>query len=195
MIDLGGQRVDPALTLKHRFLASETFDQLLARPKKNSVLWNALYKRATVPDPLIERAQLVRHPWHLLVLSEDWCGDSVNTLPVVAKLTEAVPMIDMRIIGRDANPDLIDEHLSGVARAIPVIMVLDSDYVERDWWGPRPRPLQDWVTAYGLALTKDERYREVRTWYARDRGQTALNELLDIIGRNESTEDRAKTAD
>lgn len=195
MIDLGGQRADPALTLKHRFLAGETFDQLLARPKKNSVLWDALYKRATVPDPLIERAQLVRYPWHLLVLSEDWCGDSVNTLPVVAKLAEAVPTIDMRIIGRDANPDLMDSHLSGIARSIPVIMVLDSDYVERDWWGPRPGPLQDWVTAHGLALPKDERYREVRTWYARDRGQTALNELLDIIGRNESTEDRAKTAD
>ncbi len=180
--------------LRDRFLAGETFDQLLARPKTNSVLYDALYKRATVPDAVVERALLVRQPWHLLVLSEDWCGDSVNTLPVVAKLTETVPTIDMRIVRRDANPDLMDEHLSGVARAIPVIMVLDSDYVERGWWGPRPQPLQDWVTAHGLALPKDERYREVRKWYARDRGKTALNELLDIIGRHEATEDRAKTA-
>lgn len=180
--------------LKERFLAGETFAQLLARPKKNSVLYDALYKRAKVPDSILERGRLIKHPWHLLVLSEDWCGDSVNTLPVVAKLTEAVTSIDMRIVSRDANLDLMDEHLTGNARSIPVIMLLDSDYVERGWWGPRPRPLQDWVTAHGLALPKDERYREVRTWYARDHGEAVLNELLDIIGRYESTEDRAKTA-
>lgn len=73
-------------------------------------------------------------------------------------------------------------------------MVLDKDYIERGWWGPRPGPLQQWVVGPGLALHKDERYREVRTWYARDHGETALSELLDIIERAESMEDRAETA-
>ncbi len=186
--------VMPGLALKERFLAGETFAELLARPKKNGLLWDALYKRARVPDSIVSRTGRVRHPWQLLVLSEDWCGDSINTLPAIARLTEAVPLLGLRVIGRDANPDLMSRHLTGVARSIPVIIVLDKDYIERGWWGPRPRPLQQWVFEHGLALPKDERYREVRTWYARDHGETALNELLDIVEREESMEDRAKTA-
>jgi thioredoxin family protein len=177
--------------LKDRFLAGETFGHLLERPKKYGELWDALYKRAKVSDDIAARAADIRHPWHLLVLSEDWCGDSINTLPAVARLTESVPLIDMRIIGRDANPDLMNSHLTGVSRSIPVIMVLDDDFNERGWWGPRPGPLQTWVMERGLALPKDERYREVRTWYARDHGETALNELLEIIAKAEATEERA----
>jgi hypothetical protein len=180
--------------LKDRFLAGETFSDLLERPKKNSELWDALYKRAKVQEDVSAMVARVKHPWHLLVLSEDWCGDSINTLPAVARLTEATPLIDMRIIGRDANPDLMSSHLTGLSRSIPVIMVLDDDFNERGWWGPRPGPLQTWVVERGLALPKDERYREVRTWYARDHGETALTELLEIITKAEAMEDRAETA-
>jgi hypothetical protein len=167
--------------LKDRFLAGETFPEFLAKPKKYKELWEALYKRATVPEPILERSKTLEQPWHLLVLSEEWCGDSINTLPLVAKLTDALPSIDMQILRRDDNPDLMNAHLTGTSRSIPVIMLLDGDYVERAWWGPRPRPLQEWVIKEGLALPKDDRYREVRTWYARDHGMTALTELLDMI--------------
>lgn len=180
--------------LKARFYGGETFAELLARPKANAELWNALYKRALVPDSMVARARSLREAWRLLVISEDWCGDSINTLPVVAKLADAVPSIEMRIIGRDANPDLMDAHLTGISRSIPVIMVLDSELIERGWWGPRPRPLQEWVLSRGLALPKDERYREVRTWYARDHGATALNELLEIMERESRGEEHAETA-
>lgn len=167
--------------MRARFLAGETFAEYLSRPKKYGEFWEALYKRAVLPEGIPERSREITELWHLLVLSEDWCGDSINTLPLVARLTEAVPSIDMRIVSRDSNPDLMDAHLTGTSRSIPVIILLDSNYVERAWWGPRPRPLQEWVVAEGLALPKDERYREVRIWYARDHGKTTLAELLDMI--------------
>ncbi len=194
MTDAVTHVVTPGPPLPEAFLGGETFGELLAREKKNSLLWGVLYKRAKVPDSVVDRAKRIRHPWHLLVLSEDWCGDSINTLPPIERLAEAVPLIDMRIISRDANPDIMDRHLTGISRSIPVIMVLDKDHFERGWWGPRPGPLQRWVVGLGLALPKDERYREVRTWYARDHGETAVNELLDIIERAESSEDRAETS-
>ncbi|MFN2603128.1 MAG: thioredoxin family protein [Gemmatimonadaceae bacterium] len=168
--------------LEERFNAGETFADFLTRPHQYRDLWNALYKRATVPDDLLARALQIQKPWHLLVLSEDWCGDSINTLPLVAKLTDAVPMLDLRILGRDANPDLMDTHLTGKSRSIPVIVLLDGSYVERGSWGPRPRPLQEWVTAH-MELPKADRYKEVRAWYARDHGVTSLTELLDMIDR------------
>ncbi|HEY3257897.1 MAG TPA: thioredoxin family protein, partial [Gemmatimonadaceae bacterium] len=97
--------------LQGRFLSGETFAEFLARPKKYKELWEALYKRAVVPEAILARGRMSQQPWHLLVLSEDWCGDSMNTLPLVARLTGAFPAMNMRIIGRDSNPDLMNSHL------------------------------------------------------------------------------------
>jgi hypothetical protein len=169
------------LTLPQRFEAGSTFAHLLARPKENSELWEALYKKAAITEEAAQRAAALHKRWHLLVINEDWCGDSVNILPYVARLEEASPHIEMRIIGRDANRDLMDAHLTGASRSIPIVIVYDDRFVEKGWWGPRPVPLQEWVMSEGLALPKPDRYRHIRTWYARDRGATLVSEILSII--------------
>jgi hypothetical protein len=121
--------------------------------------------------------------WYLVALSEDWCGDAVNTLPVIARLAEQAGW-DLRILSRDANPDLMDAHLTnGRSRSIPVVIVYDEHFEEIGWWGPRPGEIQDWVLGEGLALPSPERYKVVRGWYARDRGRTTLRELLEVFAR------------
>ena len=108
----------------------------------------------------------------------------MNTLPVISAWVDAVPNLDMRVLARDENLDLMDSHLtSGKSRSIPVVMVLDEDFEERGWWGPRPGPLQEWVVDEGLALDKEDRYREARKYYARDKGRTTLRELLGLMTR------------
>jgi membrane-associated protease RseP (regulator of RpoE activity) len=132
-----------------RFASGASFHEFL---KSVSALhpWQALYDRARVPDDLLERARDVRGVWHLLALSEDWCGDGANTLPYLARLAEALSTLELRILARDAHPDLMDRHLTGSARAIPVVIILDEAFREVGWWGPRPAPLQDLESFYGL---------------------------------------------
>ena len=129
------------------------------------------------------RLDAVAGRWYFLVMVEDWCGDAVNTVPLLARLAELVPSFDLRIVGRDASPDLMDAHLTAGTRSIPVVMALDGSFSECGWWGPRPTELQEWVVAEGVQLEKAERYRKVRTWYARDRGRTTLDEVLQILER------------
>ncbi len=168
-------------SLSDRFSLGCTFAELLARPKENSPLWDAIYKRAAIPPDVAARLRSVKGRWHLLVLNEDWCGDSVNILPSIARLAEAHPGIELRVLSRDRNPDLMNAHLTGTAKSIPVVIVYDEDFQEIGWWGPRPRELQRWVQEEGLALPKPDRYRHIRTWYARDRGATVVSEILSII--------------
>ena len=170
-------------SLRDRFFAGSTFAELLARPKDNSPLWDAIYRRAKLFPDASERAARLKGHWHMLVLNEDWCGDSVNILPYIARLEECCDHIDLRILGRDANPDLMNAHLTGTSRSIPVAIVYDENFLERGWWGPRPGPLQAWVVTEGLALPRPDRYRHIRTWYARDRGETLVSEILTIMER------------
>lgn len=164
-----------------RFRSGQTFKEFVASAANLHELWVMGAKRAEVPAGIV--ADLVAHPepLHLVVLNEDWCLDAVSSVPVVAKLGDLVPTIDVRILGRDANPDLMDEHLTGGGRSIPVVIVYDDEWNEIGWWGPRPRPLQEWVKSTGATLPKEEKYHYIRTWYARDKGDTTLRELAEIL--------------
>ena len=160
---------------------------MLATVTKNVELWTAMWRHARVDEDYVRRVSSLPGRWHLLVLSEDWCGDAVNTVPIVARLVERCPNVDMRVLARDVNPDLMETHLTGGSRSIPVIIVLDDAYEERAWWGPRPTALQRWVSGQGQLLEKTARYREARTWYARDRGRTTLDEVVSMLERAAST--------
>lgn len=164
-----------------QFLGGDTFTSFLAKPLTNKPLWEAIYKRASVADDHIARVAGLHGNWRLLVLNEDWCGDSVNILPYLAKLADAIPTLELRIVRRDENLDIMDAHLTGTARSIPIVILLDNQFNECGWWGPRPDELQKWVIAEGLKLPKEERYKHVRAWYARDRGATTMGEIIGML--------------
>lgn len=157
------------------------FPAYLDTVQKNEALWHAVYERADVPETVLAAFDAVPGSWHLLVLSEDWCGDAANIVPLVARLAEALDRVDLRVVSRDGHPDLMNGHLTGRSRSIPVVIFLDEDFIERGWWGPRPSELQRWVIQEGLKLEPRPRYREIRTYYARDRGRTTLAELLEAL--------------
>jgi len=165
-----------------RYGAALTFPEYLEKVEANRDLWHGLWKRAVLPVDLVERASEVEGRWYLAALTEDWCGDAVNSLVWVARLAEVLPNVELRIFSRDSNPDLMDAHLTGgVARSIPVVMAYGSDFRETGWWGPRPTELQRWVKEEGLKLDVDARYALVRRWYARDRGRSTVEEILGLL--------------
>lgn len=169
------------MTLRERYCSAPTFDAFLEGVETNRDLWHAVARRASVPDELVIRVEATGQRWHLLVLAEDWCGDAVNVLPFIARLAEGASNLDLRVTGRDANPDLMDAHLTGQSRSVPVVILVDATFTERAWWGPRPRELQDWVLGSGSSMSKADRYRDMRRWYVQDRGTTALNEIVAVI--------------
>jgi hypothetical protein len=168
--------------MKERYLAATEFRTYLESVEKNQELWHGIYERALISPEMMEEAGRIPGTWHLLALSEDWCGDALNLLPVLARLTEEIPSLDLRVLSRDENLDLMDAHLTdGRSRSIPVVLLLDDDCVERGWWGPRPGPLQEWFVSKGLSMPSAERYKRVRRYYAKDRGRTMLKELVHLM--------------
>jgi hypothetical protein len=169
------------MSWRHAYARAMTFAEFVAGAKKNQQLWQDIYRLTVIPSDLLARARGLTGRRHLLILVEDWCGDAVNTVPAIVRLAESAPDVDVRLLTRDANPDVMNAHLTGTSRSIPVVMVLDEAFEECGWWGPRPRELQSWVLDTGLAMEKAERYRVIRAWYARDRGRTTLEEVLRLL--------------
>jgi hypothetical protein len=176
---------------KERWSTGMRYADFVASALANRDLWQVMTRRASPPPDLLSRVTAVSGQWHLLVLVEDWCGDAVSTIPLVSALAEAAPNLEMRVVGRDANPDLMDAHLTQGSRSIPVVILLDACFREVAWWGPRPAELQAWVRGEGLSLPKEDRYREVRRWYARDRGRSTLEEIVGILEAASTTRQAA----
>lgn len=165
-------------TLWDRALAYPDF---LAASTKHKGLWEGIYAIARLPawatgalPPGARR--------RLLVLAEDWCGDASSTIPLVAKLVDQVPGLELRVLRRDEHPAVMDQYLTNGSRSIPVVIALDQDYRELGHWGPRPRELQAWVMANRGTVPKAELYPKVRQWYARDHGESTLREVLEVAG-------------
>jgi len=143
-------------------------------------LWEGLYRTARVQE-WTAAALPVGTQRRLLVIAEDWCGDASNVIPAVARWVESQPGVELRIVNRDQHPALMDRYLTNSSRSIPIIIVYDDQFRELGHWGPRPLELQAWVMAHKDTMPKDERYKEVRRWYARDHGATTIRELLEVM--------------
>jgi hypothetical protein len=102
-------------------------------------------------------------------------------VPVLARLAEEVPGVSLKLLDRDENPQVMDRYLTDGTRSIPLVILLDHDFNELGHWGPRPAVLQSWVRANLNRMPKEERLREQRRWYARDRGGSVLEEILGIL--------------
>ena len=167
--------------VRDRFESAQTFSEFLASAVENRELWEEVYRRARVPEAITGRAMVLRGAWRFLVLLEDWCVDAASSIPYLVRLVDAVPVFELRLLTRDDNPDLMDTHLTGGSRSMPVVIILNEDWQEVGWWGPRPAPLQDWFLRELKPLPKPARARKIRGWYARDQGETTLGEILSRI--------------
>ena len=176
------------LPIAERFRSASTLQDFVSASAEHGALWHAIIvraRKAELPADILARANAIGAPRYVLILLEDWCGDAVNTAPVIDALGIAVPSIQVRAVSRDANDDLMQAHLSPRGgRAIPAVIVYDENFKEIGWWGSRPDELQKWVdSAAAQALEKKVRYAGARRWYVDDRGRSTLAELIAILER------------
>lgn len=162
-----------------------TYEEFVRQSREHCALWTGVYRLARIPAWALERACERGRQFRLLVLAEDWCGDASNTVPYVAKLGEQARCLEMRLLRRDENPEVMDRYLSGTSRSIPIAIVLDEDWHEVGHWGSRPRELQAWVLKARQTISREHLYPEIRRWYAHDKGETTLREILALLPSGE----------
>ena len=139
--------------------------------------------KTTKPSPDLADALGVSGGAEWWVITEAWCGDSAQNLPLIAEAAASAG-IPLRIVLRDDNPAIMEAYLTNGSRSIPKLIALNEDGTERFVWGPRPRPAQALFNAWKLepAGRDFEAFeRELHTWYARDKGAALWTELMAAV--------------
>ena len=119
-----------------------------------------------------------------LVLSESWCADSAQNLPVINMMAELSDNIDLKILLRDENPAIMDNHLTNGARSIPKLISMDpGNMKEYGTWGPRPQAPQAMMSEYKKHKSRPhgEVQKEIQLWYARDKGESIQWEFINLF--------------
>lgn len=144
-----------------------------------------IYKNTTVQPELAAVVQGLEGRYKWIVLVEAWCGDVPQNLPVMAKIAELNPNIELVTVLRDENLDLMDQHLTNGGRGIPKLVIVDKDTQEAvAEWGPRPAPAQQMVYDWKAAEDKKpymEFVVELQKWYAKDRTATMQKEFTALL--------------
>jgi len=119
------------------------------------------------------------------VITEGWCGDAAQIVPVLEAVAQASGgKIETRYLLRDENLALMDRYLTGGGRSIPKLVVLNADALtEVTNWGPRPAAAQEmFMQLKAQGVSHDEFVTQVHGWYAKDKTQSTQQELLQLVG-------------
>ncbi len=117
-----------------------------------------------------------------LVITENWCGDSAQNLPIISVIASQNQLILLRIIERDKNLELMDMYLTNGSRSIPKLIALDENYDELFRWGPRPKAGQDYFNMLKENGTdKKSALEKLHLWYSQNRGSELEKEFTQLI--------------
>lgn len=122
-----------------------------------------------------------------LVLTEAWCGDAAQIVPLFEKMVLLNHRIELKFILRDEHLEIMDQFLTnGKSRSIPKLICLDAETLEvLGDWGPRPAEAQELYET--VRNTPDIAYQEVteqlHKWYSGDKTESVQKELLPLLSQ------------
>ncbi|NLP57674.1 thioredoxin family protein [Lutibacter sp. B1] len=118
-----------------------------------------------------------------LVIAEGWCGDAAQVVPILNKIAEASDKIDLKIVLRDENEDLMNQFLTNGSKSIPKTILVDSENNVITSWGPRPsiatKMVQDYKDKNGSLDAEFK--KDLQIWYNKDKGLSTQKDILDIL--------------
>ena len=159
---------------------------LINYTKLNFKRMTRLNKTIEVSEELIKAVNSIPFNMKWVVISEAWCGDAAQNLPYIAHLAKASGNVELNIVLRDQNLDLMDQYLTNGSRSIPKVVFMKADTLEEiATWGPRPNIVQEKVVEFKKGNTPNitfEKFSEsIHAWYAKDKNNALNNELLVIF--------------
>jgi hypothetical protein len=144
-----------------------------------------LDKQIVLDEDLLNRLQKIETEMVWLVLTEAWCGDAAQIIPLIEKMADASDKITLKFILRDENLKIMDQFLTnGKSRSIPKLICLDADSLEvLGDWGPRPAEAQElFDTVRNIPETAYQEVAErLHKWYSDDKTISAQKELLPLL--------------
>ena len=143
-----------------------------------------LDKTLVIDQTIVSKLKTIQSQYIWLIITEGWCGDAAQILPIFNKMDEVSDHIDLKIVFRDENEELMNLFLTNGTKSIPKLIILDKNALNviADW-GPRPKGAIDLVQNYKdkFGVIDDTIKAELQMWYLRDKGLSTQKEIMELM--------------
>jgi thiol-disulfide isomerase/thioredoxin len=121
------------------FAEAFAYNQFLERhgTPDQQARWKAVYDRVALTPAQRELLAGFVREMHVLCVAGAWCGDCVNQCPILARIGEQNPKIQVRFVDRDAQPAAQDALAMNAGRRVPAVVFLSEDDMECGRYGDR----------------------------------------------------------
>jgi hypothetical protein len=172
------------LLLEGKSTGNEQSDDLKHYSELNETRMNRLDKTMKITDENILKLKNLKNEYIWLVISEGWCGDAAQLLPIINKMAIDSGKIELKIVLRDENDELMKLFLTNKKKSIPVVIVVDKATGSvLGKWGPRPKGATDLITDYKkeFGVIDETAKTNLQLWYLHDKGISTQNELVNLM--------------
>ena len=158
-------------------------EDLLNYTRLNDKRMKRLDKQTKLSESAKEEINSIDKDFTWLVLTESWCGDAAQTLPVLNKFSEVNPNIDLKVVLRDENEELMNQFLTNGSKSIPKLIVIDNDNKVVGSWGPRSKVATKMVMDYKEKHGKlDAAFKkDMQIWYHEDKGVNIEKDIVELL--------------
>ncbi len=159
---------------------------LIAYSRLNVHRMQRLEKTTELTEEILTALQTLSRKLIWLVLTEGWCGDASQNLPLIAMTAAASSgKIELKLLLRDENLEIMDAYLTNGGRSIPKLICLDAETLEElGTWGPRPAIIQARVMAHKAnpqGISHEQLIETVHAWYAKDKTRQLQQEIAERL--------------
>ena len=173
------------LLLDGKTTGSNQSEAMFNYGKLNRQRIHRLEKSVEIRTALVEKTQKLNRSMIWLIITEGWCGDAAQNIPIIEKIAAQSDKIETRYVLRDENLELMDAFLTGGARSIPKLIALDAETLETiGSWGPRPAAAMKYFNEMkAQKMEKPLMMEKVQRWYLQDKEnaiQTEFENLIDV---------------
>lgn len=178
------QRLMKKLVMNKSTTGNEKTENLINYTLLNERRMARWDKKLVIPETIENKLKTVNEPVTWLLITESWCGDAAHVTPVINKLAELNPNINLRIVLRDDNVALMNQFLTNGGQAIPKLIMLDPETLEvKNTYGPRPSIATQMVLDHKAEfnMVTPEFKEELQRWYNKDKGQNVMTDIERIV--------------
>jgi hypothetical protein len=172
------------LLLEGKSTGNEQSEDLTHYSTLNETRMNRLDKTIKITEENSLKLKSLNSEYIWLVISEGWCGDAAQLLPIINKMAVESGKIDLRIVLRDENEELMKLFLTNKNKAIPILIVVDKETGSvLGKWGPRPKSAADLIIEYKkeFGVIDETAKTNLQLWYLHDKGLSTQEEIINLM--------------